>query len=195
MVAAATAAATTSLPSAGTSCSGRRAHCCPTATADAAATISNATHTGPSGGDGTAASTGSAGMSPPNTVNELNVANPTCALDPTATAAVPIITFGAYSIDSTVRLNCPNTESVIAYRSCIVDQCTTSEPTMTTPERPTSASTPAVAARTASGNHVGSREASNVRRPMREATPIAAPIACTAKTPPNARSAFGVCSS
>ena len=30
---------------------------------------------------------------------------------------------------------------------------------------------------------------------MREPTPIAAPIACTASTPPNARSALGVCSS
>ena len=83
------------MPSAGSSGSGRRAHCWPTATADAAATISSATQTGPSGGVGTAASTGSAGMSPPNTVNELNVASPTCALDPTATAAVPTMTFGA----------------------------------------------------------------------------------------------------
>ena len=99
-------------------------------------------------------------MSPPNTVNELNVASPTCALDPTATAAVPTITFGAYSTDSAVRLNCPNIESVIAYRSCIVDQCTTSEPTMTTPDSPTSASTPATAARTASGSHLGSGDAS-----------------------------------
>ena len=56
---------------------------------DAAPMISSATHTGPSGGVGTAASTGSAGMSPPKTVNELNVAKPTWALDPTATAAVP----------------------------------------------------------------------------------------------------------
>src|SRR4029077_2264776 len=165
------------------------------ATADAAATISSATHTGPSGGDGTAASTGSAGMSPPSTVNELNVASPTCALDPTATAAVPTITFGAYSTDSRVRLNCPNTESVIAYRSCIVDQCTTREPTITTPERPTSANTPAAAARNASGNHFGNWDAVNVRRPTRDPTPSAAPIACTASTAPNARKAFGVCSS
>jgi hypothetical protein len=84
---------------------------------------------------------------------------------------------------------------VIAYRSCIVDQCTTSEPTITTPERPTSASTPAAAARNASGNHFGSGDAINVRRPRRDPTPIAAPIACTASTPPNARSALGVCSS
>ena len=94
-----------------------------------------------------------------------------------------------------VRLNCPNIESVIAYRSCIVDQCTTSEPTVTTPDSPTSASTPATAARTASGSHFGSGDAASVRRPTREPTPIAAPIACTASTPTNARSAFGVCSS
>ena len=75
--------------------------------------MSRATHTGPSGGVGTAASTGRAGMSPPNTVKELNVANPTWALDPTATAAVPAMTLGAYSADSTVRLNWPNIESVI----------------------------------------------------------------------------------
>ena len=195
MVAAATAAATTSLPRAGSHGSGRRAHCWPTATPEAAATISSATHTGPSGGVGTAASTGSAGMSPPNTVNELNVANPTCALEPTATAAVPTITFGAYNTDSTVRLNCPKTESVIAYRSCIVDQCTTIDPTATTPESPTSASTPAAAARNASGSQSGRGESVRARRPTREPTPIAAPMACTASTLQNARSAFGVCSS
>ncbi len=93
--------------------SGRRAHCCPTATPDDAPMMSSATHTGPSGGRGTAASTGRAGMSPPNTVNELNVAKPMCALDPTATAAVPTMTLGAYSIDNTVRLNSPKIESVI----------------------------------------------------------------------------------
>ena len=92
-------------------------------------------------------------------MNELNVANPTCALDPTATADVPTITFGAYSTDSTVRLNWPNTESVIAYRSCIVDQCTTIDPTATTPDSPTSASTPAAAARNASGSQSGSGDA------------------------------------
>ena len=85
----------TSLPSAGSSGSGRRAHCWPTTTPDAAPTISSATQIGPSGGVGTAASTGSAGMSPPNTVKELNVANPTCALEPTATADVPTMTLGA----------------------------------------------------------------------------------------------------
>ena len=105
--------ATSSLASAGAIGSGRRAHCCPTATPDDAPMMSRATHTGPSGGVGTAASTGRAGMSPPNTVKELNVANPTWALDPTATAAVPAMTLGAYSADSTVRLNWPNIESVI----------------------------------------------------------------------------------
>ena len=94
MATAATAAATVTLASADTSGTGRSAHCCPTATPDAAATMSSATHTGPSGGDGSAASTGSAGMSPPNTVNELNVASPTWALEPTATAAVPTSTLG-----------------------------------------------------------------------------------------------------
>ena len=38
--------------------------------------MSRATHTGPSGGLGAAARIGSAGMSPPKTVNELNVAKP-----------------------------------------------------------------------------------------------------------------------
>ena len=117
--------------------------------------MSSATQTGPSGGDGTAASTGTAGTSPPSTVKELNVASPTCALEPTATAAVPTITLGMYSIDSSVRLNCPNTESVMAYRSCMVDQCTTIEPAAMTPDSPNSASTPAAAARTASGSQAG----------------------------------------
>ena len=56
--------------------------------------MSSATHAGPSGGVGDAASTGIAGISPPKTVKELNVAKPTCALDPTATAAVPTMTLG-----------------------------------------------------------------------------------------------------
>ncbi len=94
IVAAAMAAATTTLPRADSSGSGRRAHCCPSATPDTAATIISATQTGPRGGVGTAASTGSAGMSPPNTVNELNVASPTWALEPTATAAAPTMTLG-----------------------------------------------------------------------------------------------------
>ena len=63
-------------------------------------------------------------MSPPNTVNELKVAKPTCALEPTAIAEVPTITLGAYSTDSTAKLNWPNTESVMPNSSCIVDQCT-----------------------------------------------------------------------
>src|SRR5664279_6349393 len=98
--------------------------------------IISPTQAGPNGGVGTAASTGRAGTSPPRTVNELKVANPMCALEPTAMAAVPTMTFGAYSTASSVRLNCPNTESVMEYRSCIVDQCTTSEPTVTTPDNP-----------------------------------------------------------
>ena len=56
--------------------------------------MSSATQIGPSGGVGAAANTGTAGMSPPNTVNELNVANPICALEPTAIAAVPTMTLG-----------------------------------------------------------------------------------------------------
>ena len=190
-----TAAATSSLASAGRSGSGRRAHCCPTATPDDAPTISRATHTGPSGGVGTAASTGSAGISPPKTVKELNVANPTCALDPTATAAVPTITLGVYSTDSTVRLNWPKIESVIPKSSCIVAQCTTSDPTVTSPESPNNASTPAVAARTESPSQFGNGDAANVRRPSRDHTPIAAPMKCTTSTLTKARRALGVCSS
>ena len=56
--------------------------------------MSNATQIGPSGGVGTAARIGSAGMSPPKTVNELNVAKPIWALEPTATAAAPSTTLG-----------------------------------------------------------------------------------------------------
>ena len=134
-------------------------------------------------------------MSPPNTVNELNVATPTWALDPTATADVPTMTLGAYSADNSVRLSWPNTESVIAYRSCIVDQWTTSDNAVTAPERPSSASTPAIAGRPASATHRGSPTSATARLPTRDPTPIAAPIACTASTPVNARSALGVCSS
>ncbi len=107
------AEATNSLTIAAAGGSARRAHCCPTATPDDAPMMSSATHTGPSGGLGTAANTGKAGISPPNTVNELNVAKPMWALEPTATAAVPTITLGAYSIDSRVRLNSPKIESVM----------------------------------------------------------------------------------
>ena len=70
------------------------AHCCPSATPATAPTISRATHTGPSGGAGTAARIGRAGISPPKTVNALKVANPIWALDPTATAAAPTTTLG-----------------------------------------------------------------------------------------------------
>src|SRR3954469_11323745 len=114
MTTAASADATASLAAASGKVRGRRAHCWPNATAEAAATMSSATQTGPSGGEGTAASTGTAGTSPPRTVKELNVASPMCALDPTATAAVPTMTLGTYSTDSSVRLNWPNTESVMA---------------------------------------------------------------------------------
>ncbi|CFE46886.1 Uncharacterised protein [Mycobacterium tuberculosis] len=47
-----------------------------TATPDEAPTMSKATHAGPSGGVGAAARIGSAGISPPKTANELNVAKP-----------------------------------------------------------------------------------------------------------------------
>ena len=66
---------------------------------------------------------------------------------------------------------------------------------MTTPESPISASNPAAAARNASGSQSGAPIAVNVRRPTREPTPISAPMACTASTLPNARSACGVCNS
>ena len=76
MNSAATSAAIPTFAIAADSGNGRRAHCCPTATPDDAPTMSSATHAGPSGGLGAAASSGNAGMSPPNTVNELNVAKP-----------------------------------------------------------------------------------------------------------------------
>ncbi|SHW61249.1 Uncharacterised protein [Mycobacteroides abscessus subsp. abscessus] len=148
--------------------------------------ISSATHTGPKGGDGTAASTGTAGTSPPSTVKELNVANPTCTLEPTATAAEPTMTFGMYNADSTVRLSWPNTESVIPNRSCMVDQCTTIEATATTPDRPSNANTPATAPRKASGSQYGRCASVSSRPCRREPTPMAAPTACTARTQPNA---------
>jgi hypothetical protein len=69
-------AATSSFAKAAGSGSGRRAHCWPSTTADAAAATRRTTQIGPSGGVGVAASTGSAGMSPPKTVNALNVATP-----------------------------------------------------------------------------------------------------------------------
>ena len=45
------------------------------------------------------------------------------------------------------------------------------------------------------GQPVRQRRPASARRPTREPTPIAAPMACTASTLQNARSAFGVCSS
>ena len=72
------------------------------------------------------------------------------------------MTLGTYSTDSSVRLNCPNIESVIAYSSCIVDQCTTSDRRDDRPDSPNSASTPAAAARNASGSHLGSGDAASV---------------------------------
>ena len=66
---------------------------------------------------------------------------------------------------------------------------------MTAPDNPSSASTPAIAGLPASATHLGIPEAVNKRMPARDPTPIAAPIACTASTPANARSALGVCSS
>src|ERR1700743_2908259 len=194
-VSAATSDAVPNLAIASDSGNGRRAHCCPSATPDDAPTISSATQAGPSGGCGAAASTGRAGMSPPKTVNELNVAKPKWALDPTAIAAVATITFGTYRIESRVRLNWPNIELVIAYRSCIVDQCTTSEAAATIPDSPSSASTPAIAARSESPSQSGSGDATRARRPMREPTPMNAPMACTISTLRKARNALGVCNS
>ncbi|MCV7081664.1 hypothetical protein H7H37_10695 [Mycolicibacterium insubricum] len=56
--------------------------------------ISQATHTGPSGGVGAAARIGNAGTSPPITVNAENTVNPMCTLEPTAMAHMPTITLG-----------------------------------------------------------------------------------------------------
>ncbi len=74
----------------------------------------------------------------------------------------------------------------------MVAQCTTIEPAATTPDSPNSASTPAAAARTASGSQAGTCAAIEGRRTTREPTPIAEPMRCTASTPPKARDAFGV---
>ena len=62
-------------------------------------------------------------------------------------------------------------------------------------ERPIRASTPAAAARNASGSQLGSGEEISRRRPVRALTPSNAPIAWTMNTPPKARSASGVCNS
>src|SRR5262249_51791711 len=139
--------------------------------------ISNAIHTGPSGGVGTAARTGSAGTSPPRTVKELKVARPICALDPTATADVPTRTLGTYNTDSTVRLSWPNTESLMEYSSCMAPQCTIIDPTATTAESPSKANTPAAAARNASRSQNNCGHAPSIRLLICEPTPAAAPTA------------------
>ena len=54
----------------------------------------------------------------------------------------------------------------------MVAQCTTIEPAATTPDSPNSASTPAAAARTASGSQAGRCAAIEGRRTTREPTPI-----------------------
>ncbi len=92
------------------------------------------------------------------------------------------MTLGAYSTDNKVRLNWPKIELVIPYSSCIVAQCTTSEPAVTKPDNPSRASTPAFAARSESGSQPGSGDAARVRRPTREPTPMDAPTAWTMST-------------
>src|ERR1700754_4607613 len=77
----------------------------------------------------------------------------------------------------------------------MVDQCTTSDKDVTTPDNPSRASTPATAGLPASATQFGTPPAVNIRRPALDPTPITAPIACTANTPANARNALGVCSS
>ena len=66
---------------------------------------------------------------------------------------------------------------------------------MTNPDSPSSASTPAVAARSESASQSGSGDAASARRPTRDPTPMTAPSACTTRTLVNARNALGVCSS
>ena len=144
---------------------------------------------------GAAARMGNAGMSPPNTVKALNVANPICALEPTATAAAPSTTLGRYSSDSRVRLSCPNNEPVMPYRSCMVPQCTISDPATTAQDRASSAATPNIAGRTASRTQRGAPRVAFIRGPAADQTPITAPRPCTRATDANARSAFGVCNS
>src|SRR4029078_3841380 len=73
-------------------------------------------------------------------------------------------------------------------------QCTTSDSAVTRPDNPNSANTPAIAGRPASATHLGSPARGTRRLPAPELTAIVAPIACTASTPENARSALGVCS-
>lgn len=115
-----------------------------------------------------------------------------CALEPTAIAEAPMITFGAYSADNTVRLSWPNIDSVIPNSSCIVPQCSTSAAAVTAADSPNSASTPADAARTDPASQFGSGDAASTRRPTLVLTPITAPIPCTARTLRKARPALGV---
>ena len=70
---------------------------------------------------------GSAGMSPPKTVNRTERREPMWALEPTATAAYRRWMFGTYSADSTVRPQLPKNESVIVKSSCSGAPVTTSE--------------------------------------------------------------------
>ena len=184
--------ATPSLATASGNGAGLSAHCWPSATPAAAPTISNATQTGPSGGVGTAARIGSAGMSPPNTVNALNVANPMCALEPTAIAAAPTTTLGRYSKDSSPRLSCPKNESVMPNSSCIVPQCTTNEAATTTHDNASRVTTPITAGRTVSTSQAGNPNLASARGANRGPTPISTPRPCTASTPQNAPSALGV---
>ena len=155
--------------------------------------INSATHTGPRGGVGTAARIGSAGMSPPNTVNALKVAKPMWALEPTAIAAAPTTTLGRYSSDSKARLSWPKNESVMPNSSCMVPQCTTRDAATAAQDSASRATTPIVAGRTASVNQAGSPSLAHSLRPTREPTPMRAPRPCTMSTPVKARRAFGVC--
>ena len=155
--------------------------------------ISRATHTGPSGGVGRAARIGNAGMSPPNTVNALNVAKPICALEPTAIAAAPTTTLGRYSSDNRARLSCPMNESVIPNRSCMVPQCTISDTATAAHDNDSRAASPIIAGRTLSASQFGRPNFANTRGPTRDPTPMSTPSPCTTSTPPKARSALGVC--
>ena len=59
----------------------------------------------------------------------------------------------------------------------MVDQWTTRDKAVTTPDNPSSASTPATAGRPASPTQLGIPDAVTSRLPARDPTPIAAPIA------------------
>ena len=114
-------------------------------------------------------------MSPPNTVNALNVAKPIWALDPTATAAAPTIRLGRYSSDSSVRLSWPKKESVMPNSSCIVPQCTTSDAVTTAQDNASSVRTPIIAGRTVSVSQPGRPNRDITRGPTLDPTPIRAP--------------------